>query len=247
MRHWKLALATVAALGAPAAWSSSAAAQASQAAEMNSRPIESEYPEGPEGIHCPPRFIPAYNRMMFICGADGGNPLEFRRAARIAVESMVRDGAGPQYSGWAEAVIKSVRNKSYGDSQGAGQGGRMAALGHFVAGQIGVGSCTRHFYNRSDGYWAVGMVRAGGCHMEGQPADREAICTIAPHETAVLDYANMGDDARGAKIAIAGAMNGKSYSQMFTLNLVGCHIEHSGNTGAATLNDPADGDVIGAW
>jgi len=66
---------------------------------------------------------------------------------------------------------------------------------------------------------------------------------IPPHATAELDYYNNGETSNGAKISIASAHPGGTYAVTFRLNIVGCHIEHSGGTGQVVLNDPADGDV----
>ena len=52
-------------------------------------------------------------------------------------------------------------------------GGQVANLGRFVSAQLGVGTCRLRLYNKSESSWGVGMVYAGLCHLEGQPAGND--------------------------------------------------------------------------
>jgi hypothetical protein len=103
-----------------------------------------------------------------------------------------------------------------------------------------VGQCARHYYNKSDTYWGIAMFYAGTCEASGMAPEEHPVCIFPPHSTGTLHYANFGDVADGDQIAITG----QDYRQNFDLLTVGCYIEHHGRTGNATLNDPADGDIV---
>lgn len=118
-----------------------------------------------------------------------------------------------------------------------------AEAGRFFSRMAGAGTCTRHFYNNSNDWWGLGMYYAGTCEGDAVPdspmGDNHYACLIPPHSSTVIHFANFGDEPNGGQIAIAGLF----YRRIFDLRLVGCHIDHQGNTGQATLNDPADGDI----
>lgn len=127
-----------------------------------------------------------------------------------------------------------------------GQSSGWTAGQVFATNVMGAGRCTRHFYNNSDYWWAVGLWDSGFCHIDGEPANENAnICMIPPHKVGVLDYINTGGNA-GAfpRILVAGVWRGGNFRNSFTLRTPGCYINHSGNTGNIVVNDPADGDVV---
>jgi hypothetical protein len=128
---------------------------------------------------------------------------------------------------------------------------QFGQAGRTVAAAIGVGSCTRHFYNRTDSFWAIALINSGTCHVDGDADPAKPACMIPPGQVATLNYSNPGNNGvTNAGVAIAAADgHGRrgNYSEYFRLRAVGCYIEHRGNTGAANLNDPADGDVTARW
>jgi hypothetical protein len=140
-----------------------------------------------------------------------------------------------------EALFNALGNKTVS--------AQMGQAGRFVASQMGVGSCTRHFYNNTDSYWAVAMINSGHCHVDGEEGPDKPVCMIPPRKVATLKYRNAGTNSNitNAGIAIAGAAEYKRYAQYFRLRIIGCYIEHRGNTGYASLNSPADGDVDARW
>jgi hypothetical protein len=178
-------------------------------------------------------------------------PPTWRQITQSTIEKLVNDQTAGESSGWGAAAINLFRNR-YAGGQGTGMGGQtmggqVAQLGRFMSAQLGVGSCTRHFYNNSGYDWAVAMIYAGSCHLNGQSAGSDAICIVPPHQTAELDYYNNAETSKRAKISIASASPLGTYAVTFKLNIVGCHIEHNGATGQAALNNPADGDVVSSW
>jgi hypothetical protein len=86
--------------------------------------------------------------------------------------------------------------------------------------------CTRHFYNNSNVPWTVGLASGGLCN--GLPT-----CVVKPYTTSTLVYFPYPL----SPIIIASPF----YNNTFALS--GCRINHSGNTGAIAVNEPADGDV----
>lgn len=127
-----------------------------------------------------------------------------------------------------------------------------ARLGNLVSRMAGVGQCNRHFYNKSDNWWGIGMWYAGTCEGEMVPnspmGNNHYACLIPPHSSTIIHYANYGDEPDGGKIAVAY----QGYSTIYNLRAVGCHIEHNdiperarkALAGLVTLNDPADGDIV---
>ena len=97
----------------------------------------------------------------------------------------------------------------------------MAALTSSAAAQ-----CTRHFYNNSNVPWSVTLGAAGLCN--NAPS-----CIVPPRRTATIIYFPLPV----SPIVITSPF----YAHGF--GLTGCKIIHSGNTGAISVNDPADGDV----
>lgn len=229
---------------------SAAAAQGSLAAQMNSQRYGNpEWPDGPNGAHCPPRFVPALSKVMYLC--DGGPPPDDPRAwlpaTKNAIEDLFRNATSEDNSGWSAAVINMFRNRYMGAADGGrAMAGQVSQFGRFVAGQLGVGDCVRHFYNNSNYYWGVALAFAGSCHVAGEPSDGAPICMVPPHTTVELTYSNMGGGPP-AKISIAGDSPGGSYRQTYALRAVGCYIEHGNDPDHVALNNPADGDVTASW
>src|SRR6185437_7745097 len=112
------------------------------------------------------------------------------------------------------------------------------AMPQFVSGQLGVGTCKRHLYNKSESTWGVGMVYAGLCHLEGQPAGNDAMCLVPKHQTVELDYSNTAVNSNIAKIIVARG----DYTQTFELDPVSCRIS-GGYLEYGNVNHPADGDI----
>jgi hypothetical protein len=127
-----------------------------------------------------------------------------------------------------------------------------ARLGNLVSRLAGVGQCNRHFYNKSNDWWGIGMWYAGTCEGEMVPnspmGNNHYACLIPPHSSTIIHYANYGDEPDGGKIAVAYG----GYSAIYDLRAVGCHIEpkdiparaRKALAGLVTLNDPADGDIV---
>jgi hypothetical protein len=138
-------------------------------------------------------------------------------------------------------LIRELRDQNVKNTGGTGAG----TFGRFVAQMAGVGKCTRHFYNKTADYWAIGMLNSGTCDASG--GDGGMACVIPPHATATLNYSNIGN-VETPSIAIAAySLSGKNYGQIFNLREVGCYIEHNGRTPSVNLNQPADGDVEATW
>jgi|GEM_PF-2496512 len=180
-----------------------------------------------------------------------GPQYSWRSLTQGSIEVLVHNATDGENSGWSKAAINVFRNRYAGAKlagpSGDTMGGQVSQFGRFLSAQLGVGTCTRHFYNHTNYDWAVALIHAGSCHVQGKPAGPDAICMVPPHATAELDYSNTAMNQYGAQIAIAGAHPGGTYEQTFRLRVVGCYIKHNGNTGHATLNDPADGDVATDW
>jgi hypothetical protein len=156
------------------------------------------------------------------------------------ISGLIADFPGSRTDRMKEMLtrdLNGVIRKSMGEKP-------SAEAGRFVSRLMGVGACNRHFYNNSGGWWGIAMWYAGTCEGEAVPnspmGKNHYACMIAPHTSIILHYANYGDEPDGGRIAIT---NGQFYNKIFNLREVGCYIKHNGNTGAATLNDPADGDV----
>jgi hypothetical protein len=149
--------------------------------------------------------------------------------------NLIQHATGNLPSAQQQVLIDNLRGQSVAGASGASSAGRA------VAGMAGVGSCTRHFYNKSDYEWAVAMINSGRCQTAGGKSDPSGVCIIPPHGSAVLGYSNNG--SVGAQVLMAGAWKGGHYAGGFSLRTVGCYIEHDGNTGNVVLNDPADGDI----
>jgi hypothetical protein len=172
--------------------------------------------------------------------------LTLQEVTQRNIENLVHDETGGD--SWGTAAIAVLRNR-YAGGQAGGMDAQIAQLGRFMAAQLGVGSCTRHFYNKTDHDWAVALIYAGTCHLDGQPAGNDAICLVPPHGTVELDYYNNAETSHRAKIALVGTPPPpiQGYAATFKLNIVGCKIEHNGATGEISVNDPADGDVNSLW
>jgi len=204
---------------------------------------------------CPSNW--AANQLQRCCTAKGclcysGGQFSSTPCTRPAPEVSSRDMAASnlrslisQFQGnsrMTDYLIKdlnSTMRKSMGEKPSAEAGRLMSRL-------MGVGACNRHFYNNSNDWWGIGMWYAGTCEGEmvpnSQMGKNHYACLIAPHSSTIIHYANYGDEPDGGKIAIAG----RFYNKIFHLRTVGCYIEHNGNTGQASLNRPADGDIAAA-
>lgn len=238
------------AAGLAVIYPSIARTQGSLAAQMNSeRSGNPEWPDGPTGVHCPPRWDAYWHQTIYVCGGGPNqDPNAWRPSTANTLESLVRTATANDPSGWSAKAISVFRNQYAGGARlpsGGAMGSQIAQFGRFVASQAGAGTCTRHFYNNSNFFWGIAMIHAGTCHLDGQPG--QEMCLIPPHTTAELDYDNMGGGPAPAGVAIASAHPGATYAITYTLRAVGCYIEHDGATGNAVLNDSADGDVVAFW
>lgn len=158
-------------------------------------------------------------------------------AATANLMSRLLGGANVP-SAQVEAVVNALRGNMMVGSTGASAAGRAAAS------MIGVGNCTRHFYNKSDDYWSVALLDAGWCHIDGAPQRGNGnVCIIPPRENGLLEYSNSGSSTN-PQILIAGTWPGGQFAQGFYLEVVGCKIAHDGSSGNVVLNDPGKGDVI---
>jgi len=88
-------------------------------------------------------------------------PTSWRTVTQRTIEKLVSDVTASENSKWGAAAIQLFRG-TYAGGQGTGMGGQtmggqVAQLGRFMASQMGVGSCTRHFYNKSDYDWGVAI------------------------------------------------------------------------------------------
>ncbi len=131
-------------------------------------------------------------------------------------------------------------------------GVRKGVLGFCALSTIGLmaiepafADCTRHFYNATDRKWLIDVIDNKG---------QSDLTKIGPNQTVAYTYtSNMMNGTNGrktwaSKIRIMGP-SPENYTQTFPLNIQpdgDCvHIEHPGmsNTGSATVNEPANGDV----
>jgi hypothetical protein len=174
------------------------------------------------------------------------------KATQDALVAGFKDAAGED-SGFAHAAIGVFRNKYMGAQlagpSGDTMGGQISNFGHFLSGELGVGTCTRHFYNNTNESYGVGMVYAGSCHVVGDPAGNDAMCIVPQHQTAELNYSNTAMNTHTAQIVVAGP-NPKyanaGYSRAFDLDPISCRIRgdfDGDDYWYGTVNNPADGDI----
>lgn len=127
----------------------------------------------------------------------------------------------------------------------------IAALTLLGATGVASADCVAHIYNDSNQPWtfdfstSVGSIMVGYC-TGGAPGTGH--CTVAPHtgDTALNITTNAFGDIEGS-VAIRDSRGGY---RSFTISAaVGSYpytcdyIDHSGRTGAVSMNDPSDGDL----
>ena len=129
---------------------------------------------------------------------------------------------------------------------------RKGALGFCALTTIGFmfiqpasADCTRHFYNATDKKWLIDVIDNNG---------QSDLRKIGPKQSVAYTYTTSlmngtaGHNTWASKIRIMGP-SPENYTQTFPLKIQpdgDCvHIEHPGmsNTGSATVNEPANGDV----
>ncbi len=190
--------------------------------------------------------------------ARGKEPAKRTALTENALVDAFKDAAGGD-SGWAHAAIGVFRNRYTGAKLagpgGDNMGGQVETFGQFLSAQMGVGTCTRHLYNYTFSSWGVGLVNAGSCHLEGQPAGNDAMCIVPKGKTAELDYSNTAMNGYTAQVVVAGPTDtgtylprpgrvfDPSFTQTFQLDPVSCHIQGKLVPVYGTLNTPADGDI----
>lgn len=178
--------------------------------------------------------------LQVICGALllAASPQSDQRDQTASLMSGLLHGVNMP-SPQVQSLMNHLRDRSL-----VGNSGGWAA-GQAVVGIIGMGRCTRHFYNKSDSYWSVGLINSGWCHVDGDSSKQNGnVCMIPPHRAAVLDYSNSNANYSVIKVLIAGSWPGGHFAQDFNLKPESCKIAHNGSTGNVVLNDPADGDVV---
>jgi hypothetical protein len=120
-----------------------------------------------------------------------------------------------------------------------------ACLGFLSIAGVSHADCVRHFYNQSHDDWSLAFHNlAGTCSVAG--AIEVEQCTIPAGKTALLHItpANGKHANRYLWIGTAGNATGRGYDHAYNLDdTKECRIDHSGGTGRATLNAPADGDI----
>ena len=92
-------------------------------------------------------------------------------------------------------------------------------------------SCVRHFYNKSGTVWYVAFSFAGDC-VVGTAV--RSVCRVPPGRAVEIRYSGSGGVVRLFSASFDGSFGFQG----------SCYIDHSGNTGRAVLNDPADGDIV---
>ncbi|MBL4758278.1 MAG: hypothetical protein JKY32_11810 [Rhizobiales bacterium] len=111
--------------------------------------------------------------------------------------------------------------------------------------QPALADCTRHFVNHTDKTWLIDVL---------DNHDEHDVRTVLPHETVAYTYTTSllngtpGHYTWASRIRIMGPAP-ENYTQTFDLKIQDdgdcVYISHSGmgNTGSATVNEPANGDL----
>lgn len=75
----------------------------------------------------------------------------------------------------ARSMMDTLRSQALAGKSGAGTAGRT------VAGLLGIGNCTRHFYNNSSDFFAVALWNAGTCGGGRRQSRRQYMPYCAAH------------------------------------------------------------------
>jgi hypothetical protein len=119
----------------------------------------------------------------------------------------------------------------------------FAALAMGLAAPAQADCATRHFYNNTNTTFELSMGTPGTCSIG--PSGNVSRCYVPPHGSAELHYPNGVSVSSGA-LAVRSDDAELVYPLMafpVSVSPGRCYLNHDGNTGNITVNEPADGDV----
>ena len=107
-------------------------------------------------------------------------------------------------------------------------------------------SCYRNIYDTSTSSWTFQVQPVGGnVYFLNTGCPQNGPCTLAAGSTTEIQYTQTGGVSSGTVTVTDNQGNSQTFS--YVSGMGQCpYINHSGNTGAVTVNDPANGDW-NAW